>query len=171
MMTLINSTNVTSSVSAVTIDNVFDDSFSIYKVIVTSFRWSHDNRNLMFRVIHDDGATNTASDYRFANYYYYSEGSYVNQRNNGTSNGLYHGYGTSAQGSAMEMTCYGFRTDKHKYTIANGSSLYKGTYTYNYNMNLSGCITDTRKIRGLYIHNSASGVNLVLAKIRIYGVV
>lgn len=170
-MTLLNSTDINSSVSAVTIDNIFDDNFSVFKVIVTSFRWSHDNRNLMFRVIHDDGATNTASDYRHANYFYYSEGGYFGQASQGNSNGIYHGYGTSAQGSAMEMTCYGFRTDKHKYTVGNGSSLYKGTYTYNFNENLSGCITDTRKVRGLYIHNSASGVNLVRAKIRIYGVV
>ena len=170
-MTLINSTDISSSTSAVAIQDVFTDDFNVYKVIVTGFRWTHDNRNLMFRVYHDDDSLNTGSDYRHANYFYYSEGSYFGQSNNGNSNGLYFGYGTSAQGSNMEMTCYGLRTDKHKYFVGNGSGLRKGTYTYNYNQNLAGCLTDTRKVSGLSIHNSASGVNLVLAQVRIYGVV
>lgn len=165
--TKLHETNITSSTSLVTMDNIFDDTFDTYEMFVNQYGSSVDNKNLRYQLIHDDGNTNTDNDYRYGNYFQYSEGGYFQQYSNGTSIG-FAGYATTAEQASGQFQLNGFRTANSKFVLGKSSGTIKGTYTYHYGTMYSTMINDTRKVRGLKFFITSGNIRSL--RVRIYGV-
>ena len=165
--TKLHETITTSTESLVVIDNVFNDEFNTYDLLINQFGSSNDNKNLMFQFIKDNGSAGT-TNYKYANYYQYSEGGYTQQQNNSNSR-LYFSYATSAEQASSQYQVSGTRTSNNKFVFGKFSGTYKGTYTYHYNAMTSAMKVDSNKMRGFQLYCTNANIRAGLI-VRVYGI-